>query len=803
MSERLEHLLRRWRADARLAGCWVAERELPARPAAWAPFPDGIDARLIAGLERLGVRELYAHQRAAVDAIGEGSDVVVATPTASGKSLCYNLPVFQALLGDPEARALYLYPTKALARDQVEALRQLAAACEAPALGAAVFDGDTPGDHRRRARHARVLATNPDMLHAGILPHHASWASFFAGLRFVVVDELHTCRGFFGANVANVLRRLRRVAAFYGSHPRFIATSATIGNPAELGHRVLGSEPGQLRLIDETGAPAGPRTFLVYNPPVIDRALGLRGSYLHAAKRVTQDLMAAGISPLVFTRSRRAVELLVRYLRDELDGDGSDVRGYRGGYLPDRRREVEALLRQGEARAVVTTSALELGIDIGSLDAVVLAGWPGSRAAAWQRAGRAGRRGLPSLVVLVACSEPIDQYVCADPEYLFGASPEHAQVDADNLAVLVPHVKCAAFELAFTPGEAYASIRPDETHEILGYLAERGLVHADGGAFHWVADAYPAQGVALRGLSEENFTVVDVRDGQVLAEVDYRDAPRQLHPNAIYPLEGRLHQVERLDHAAHKAFVRPVDVDYTTDALTHVKVRVLDVLRHDGPSVAYGDVHLVEKVVGFKKIKLHTHENVGYGEVTLPPFELHTRALWLDPRLPAADTRLGAWRAQWLEGVTRAAYTLKHVGALLVLCEAGDLGRAIGEADGAEPARIYLYDSFPGGAGFAERLYEARTSLLERALLLVERCPCAHGCPGCVGPVAGPGPQAVGAPSARAAVGAPSARAAVAAVLRALLDEVRREGQSTTPRGTPPAWHHGAGGPEARAGLGA
>ena len=765
MQAATEELVARWRSDPRVSSSFVTIRDLPPRAPRWAELPPGVDPRVRAGLAERGIDRLYAHQRDAIDALAAGNDVVVATPTASGKSLCYNLPVFDALLADPSARALYLYPTKALARDQIASLRELATACRAPDLGAAVFDGDTPGDHRRKARHARILATNPDMLHTGILPHHASWAAFFAGLRFVIVDELHTCRGYFGAGVANVLRRLRRVAGFYGANPQMIATSATIGNPAELATRVLGTSPDRLRLLTESGAPSGPKTFIVYNPPVIDRALGLRASYLQAAKRVTQDLMAAGISTLVFARSRRAVEILVRYLRDEADGDGADVRGYRGGYLPDRRREVEGLLRKGATRAVVTTSALELGIDIGGLDAVVLAGWPGSRAAAWQRAGRAGRRGLPSLVVLVACSEPIDQYVCADPEYLFGASPEHARIDADNLAVLVPHIKCAAFELPFAEGESFGALTAEETREVLGYLAARGLLHAEGAAYHWVADAYPAQGVSFRGIADENFTVVDVRDGAVLAEVDHRDAPRQLHVNAIYPLEGNLHQVERLDWDARKAFVRPVDVDYTTDAETRTKVRILDEIAADSSVAGYGDVHVVDKVVGFKKIKLHTHENVGYGDVTLPPFELHTRSLWLDPPGPRGQTVLGVWRATWVEGVARAAYALEHVATLLVLCEGGDLGRAIGDAASDRLGRIFLYDTLPGGSGFAERLFEARVELVERAARLIESCACLRGCPGCIGPIPPPLEERP------TAVGMPTAKRAALGILRSLLDD--------------------------------
>jgi DEAD/DEAH box helicase domain-containing protein len=520
-----------------------------------------------------------------------------------------------------------------------------------------------------------------------------------------------------------------------------------VANPGELAARVLGGDRPP-RVISESGAPAPPRTFALYNPPVIDAALGLRASYLKAAQRIARDLLDQGVTTLVFTRSRRAVEILVRYLRDDLDAETDRdpeeaVRGYRGGYLPDRRREVERLLRDGETSCVVATSALELGIDVGGLDAVVIAGWPGSRAAAWQRAGRAGRRGSPSLVVLVACSEPVDQYVANDPEYLHGEPIESARLDPDNLAVLVPHVECAAFELPFQPGEGYGPLGPEDTLELLRHLARRGVLHEDaqGRGFHWVSDAYPAQRVPLRGALEENFAVVDVASGQVLAEVDRRDAARQLHVNAIYPLEARLHQVERLDWDARKAFVRAVDVDFTTEAMTYTRVRVLE-QAHAVPGAGWGEVHVEERVVGFKKIKLHTHENVGYGEVALPANEMTTKALWLD----AEDQGAGA-----LEGITRAAYALEAAATLLVLCDGRDLARAVqAEADRPLP-RIYLYDTMPGGAGLAERLYEARLDLCRRAARLVAACPCRKGCPSCVGAV-GQGDPRVDSKAAAASV---------------------------------------------------
>lgn len=733
----LADVLARWRADRRVGPHLVDVRDLPGRPARFAGLPPALDPRLADALAARGIVKLFSHQAEAFLA-ASARDVVVATPTASGKSLCYHLPVLDALLKDPAARALYLFPTKALARDQVAALRELVGGLR---IGVAVFDGDTPAEHRRRAREARILATNPDMLHAGILPHHPSWAAFFRGLRFVVVDELHTLRGVFGAGAANVLRRLRRVAAFHGASPRLIATSATIGNPAELAARVLGS--GDIEVIGDSGAPAAPRTFAVYNPPVLDSALGLRESYLGATKRLTRDLIDAGVGTLVFARSRRSVEILVRYLRDDLDADGIDgedaVRGYRGGYLPDRRREVERELRAGETRCVVATSALELGIDVGGLDAVVLAGWPGSRAAAWQRAGRAGRRGRPALVLLVACSEPLDQFVAAEPEYLHGQSPEHARTDPDNLAVLVPHIRCAAYELPFGEGETFGALVAAETREVLRAVPD---VHEEGGAFHWISDAYPAAEVPLRGAAHENFAVVDAADGSVLAEVDLRDAARQLHENAIYPLEAQLYQVDRLDWNGHKAYVTAARVDYTTDALTHTRVLVLDT-REQAPPAAYGDVHVVERVVGFKKIKLHTHENVGYGEVSLPAYELDTRAVWFD----VDDSG---------DGAARAAFALRHVAAVLVLCDGSDLARAAGDR------RIYLYDANAGGSGLAERLYEARRLLVGHALRLCEACACRRGCPACVGALAPPAPGEIEPP-----------RGAAARVLRRLLERLQ------------------------------
>lgn len=789
---RLDPLLRRW-ATGPLAEHFIARERLASLPPRTVDLPGWLCPALRDALEQRGIAALYTHQLEVIELLRSGRDAVIATPTASGKSLCYNLYALQSIAEDRSSRALYLFPTKALARDQVEGLRGLAAALE-PAVGVAVYDGDTPADQRRRAKSAaQIIATNPDMLHAGILPHHPRWAAFFAGLRLIVVDELHTYRGVFGGHLANVLARLLRIAAFHGAAPRLVASSATIANPGQLATRLFGRPPVE---VCDSGAPRGARHFWIYNPPLIDRGLGLRESYLKAACKLTRQLTGAGLRTLVFCRSRLAVEVLVRYLRDtlpvapagiDLPADRSvlddRVRGYRGGYLPDRRRGVERALRAGDTDVVVATSALELGIDIGSLDAVVLAGWPGSRAAAWQRAGRAGRRLAPSLCVLVSSSEPTDQYVAEEPAYLFGQPAEYAQVDPENPAVLIGHLKCAAFELPFRPGEAHGGLSADETREALGQLSHAGLLHRRGDHFHYIDSRYPAAELPLRGPLDENFLVVDEPRGSILAEVDYRDAPETLHRHAIYQLEGRQYEVERLDHEAHKAFVRAIDVDYYTQAMTHTELRVLEQLgRHRACQL--GEVHVNARVVGFKKIKLHTHENIGYGEVDEPDRQMHSTAVWFD-LAPAVLGRAreahspergrcsrpgggGGWTHQQLSGPRFAeaalafSYVLHSTAALLSMSSRSDIGRAVGDrrsetftaierADRRGPfssappdnpregaalltgLTVFLYDRCPGGSGLAAQLYQRSDELLERTADRARGCGCDAGCPACVG----------------------------------------------------------------------
>ena len=720
-----------------------------------AQMPPNLAPGVTRALRQRGIRELYSHQARAFELASQGKHVVVATPTASGKSLCYNLPILQALAADPTATALYLFPTKALSRDQEEALRGLMRDADLN-VGAITYDGDTPNDARRAARQrAGVLLTNPDMLHAGIMPHHTGWARLFSNLKYVVVDELHTYRGVFGSHLANVMRRLQRIARFHGSSPTFLFASATIGNPREHASRICG-EP--VELIDDSGAPTGPRQVVVYNPPVINAELGMRQSYIKTAVRLTQDLVRAGVPTLVFGNSRNGVEVMLKYLRDRLARDQIDpsaIHAYRGGYLPQTRRRIEGALRDGEIRCVVATNALELGIDIGALDAVVCAGYPGTMAGLWQRFGRAGRRRDLSLAVLVSSSNPVDQFMARHPRQLISAPIEHARIDPDNIEILIQHLKCAAFELPFEPDDVYGDVPDDALGEALDYLADNGVVHptstAAGSIYHWASDSYPANNVSLRSASWDNFVIIDLDGDRTIAEMDWRSTHTMLHEQAIYQHEGGQYQVERLDFDNHKAFVRRVKPDYYTTAMTHSKVTVLE--QDQGATLELGEVPLdaglgevsvIEKVVGYKKIKFHSHENVGYGEVHLPEMQKHTTAFWLtfpedfvqsqpEPRAVVVDA---------LRGLSKAMHV---VGAVGLMIDPRDLGRTLGSRneDEAPPGKgqgpgfdptIFLYDTVAGGIGLASRLFEEREELLRRARHLIESCECGEGCPGCIGP---------------------------------------------------------------------
>jgi DEAD/DEAH box helicase domain-containing protein len=767
----LDGVLARWVASSWVRPCFCADETLSPSTGRYAPVPHGIAEPIRSALRAKGIDRLYSHQSRAIEGALAGRHIVIATPTASGKSLCFHAPVLQSLAGDPDARALYLYPTKALARDQEAGLRDLIATSRLDA-GAVVFDGDTPGDARRAAREkARVVLTNPDMLHAGILPHHANWARTFQHLRYVVVDELHTYKGVFGSQVANVLRRLVRVARFHGSNPRFLGATATIGNPRAHAARLFGVPEGDIDLIDESGAPRGQRRFFLFNPPVVNQELGIRASYVKQAVMLAADLVRAHVPTLVFGQSRNSVEVMLRYLRDAVAtraertdlGAGIDparIMAYRGGYLPAQRRDIERRLREGEIVGVVATNALELGIDIGDLDAVVCAGYPGSVAATWQRFGRAGRRGAQSVCVLVASSAPLDQYLAREPRFLLGAPVEEARIDPDNVEVLVQHLKCAAFELPFRRGESFGSLATEETTASLSFLARHRVLHESNGTYHWATDAYPANAVSLRSVGWDNVVIIDVEGDRSIAELDWRAAHTMLHEQAIYQHDGECWQVERFDYENHKAFVRRVEPDYWTDAMTYVQVSVIEegatgLALNSAWTAAWGEVAIVEKVVGYKKIKFYTHENAGYGDVRLPEMQMHTTAFWLTiPERACAEMTAG--RAAAIDGLRGIGRALETVATLALMCDPRDLGTTLGDgSDGSAsedggpprpPARspggphagfnptLFLYEHVPGGTGLAERIWEQRDELIARTLRMIETCACTTGCPSCVGP---------------------------------------------------------------------
>src|SRR5499427_5478086 len=668
----LQEILDGLLTSARTGPLITATRYFQAKPAVFAPFPSSLDPRLVEALRSRGVERLYSHQARAFEIVDKGENLVVVTPTASGKTLCYNLPVLQALVQQPESRVLYLFPTKALAQDQLAELTELAKAL--PDMRMFTYDGDTPQDARRSVRaRANLVLTNPDMLHSGILPHHTKWVNLLQNLRYVVIDELHAYRGVFGSHLANVLRRLSRICRHYGSAPQFIMASATIANPRELAERLTGEAVSE---IAESGAPTGEKVFLCYNPPVVNPELGIRAPYLGEAAKLASRFLGQQIPTIVFAQSRLATEVLLSTIKRAIEdkvGDSGIVRGYRGGYLPLRRREVEQGLRAGEVLGVVSTSALELGIDIGHLDLAVLAGYPGTIASMWQQAGRAGRRTGQSAAVMVATSSPMDQYLAAHPDYLFNAPPEHALINPENPFILVNHMKCGAFELPFVAGESFGG----DVAPHLRALEEEGLLHQAGDRFHWTSETYPADHISLRTVTSDNFLVIDTtaldakqaKRRQIIAEVDWKSAFSMIYPKAIYMVEAEPFEVQELRYREDEekvAYVKRVAVDYFTDAVSAKGVWILQRLarqEHRGLLAEQGEVLVAEKVVGFKKIKMGTLENVGAGEVELPQQEMQTTSVWLgfEPGLLSSISRS---RDELLDGLRALARLLHHLAPL-------------------------------------------------------------------------------------------------------------------------------------------
>lgn len=716
----------------------TAWRTFPPKAGRSMSFPTSVHSDLVKGLQQRGITELYTHQYDAFIALESGNNICVVTPTASGKTLCYNLPVLNQLLRNPDSRALYLFPTKALSQDQVAELTETIQTLQVK-IGAYTFDGDTPSSARTAIRNAgHIVVTNPDMLHAGILPHHTIWMRLFENLKYVVIDEIHQYRGVFGSHLTNLIRRLKRLCAFYGSHPQYICCSATIANPEELAEKLI-EEP--VTLIDNNGAPAGEKHFLFYNPPVVNAELGIRASSIKQAGQLAASLLFKEIQSIIFARSRLRVEILTTYLKEAVmhrGGSPDKVRGYRGGYLPTERREIEQGLRNGQVMAVVSTNALELGIDIGSLDVCIMCGYAGGVARTWQQAGRAGRRNSTALIILVASSAPLDQYIIAHPDYFFGQAPESATIDSNNLFILMSHLKCAAFELPFAEGEPFG-LDAVSTAELLDFLAQHRVVRKVRNRWHWSAETYPASEISLRTAAPGNVVILDVSDnGRVIGEVDYFNAPVEVYDNAIYLHETRQYTIERLDLQDRKAYARPVETDYYTDAEMKVDLREIRRDHQVAGTVATlcrGELSVTWLPTIYKKIKFGTHENVGWGEIHLPEQTMHTTGFWVEyPETIAESCGLG--RETLGEALHALANALRQVSPVHVLCDPTDiLAAARLRAPESEKPTLFLYEKHPGGVGYSEKLFTHHTEIFEAAIALLSGCPCREGCPSCVGAV--------------------------------------------------------------------
>ena len=716
-------------------------------------FPQGVAEILKTALIELGIKHLYSHQYRAYSLLKEGKNIVIVTPTASGKTLCYNIPVVDKILKDETTRALYLFPTKALSYDQLEGLGKIVATVGEKKINFFTYDGDTPKNIRKSVReNSKIVLSNPDMLHKAILPHHTKWNNLFSNLKYVVIDELHNYRGVFGSHTANVIRRLKRICKHYGSKPQFMLTSATIGNPRELAEKLIEEK---VELIDENGAPQGRKYFLLWNPPVVDRSLGLRRNYISEAQLAAEKLLSLKIQVILFARSRLNVEILTSRLKERLEKHPErigTVRGYRGGYLPNERRQIEKSLRNGETRIVVSTNALELGIDIGSLDGAVLAGYPGSIASTWQQAGRAGRKEKSSVAILVASSEPLDQFLMNHPYYFFGQSPERGLINPDNLLILLAHIKCAAFELPFNEGEKFGD---EPLEELLSYLEEKGVLHKSEGRWYWTEDSYPADTFGLRNIPSDNFVVIDKTEGRAktIGEVDYESAPMLLHQQAIYIHGGEQYHVEKLDFDQRKAYVKKVSVNYYTDAIEYRKVKILDEFETNREA-GWGEVNVTKRVVGYKKVKLSTFENIGYGDVDLPEITMHTTCYWFTVERDKLKES-GLTDEAIIHGLSGIAYLIGNIAPFFLLCSRRDLGvhlgdregnwsyqnelkgRAIGDMEllskGMYKPTIFIYENYPGGVGFAYELFSIHPEPLKKAREEIISCSCETGCPSCVG----------------------------------------------------------------------
>ena len=659
----LNQLLSHWRAEPTIFSNITEWRKIEARSAQFKPFPESVHPTLTQVLSQRGIKNLYLHQETTWEYAKNGHNVIIVTGTASGKTLAYNLPILDALIRDESASALYIFPTKALGQDQYNELSAITddlkvlhnltqdnaadqQLTQQYSIPVGIYDGDTkPKDRSAIRDNSRLVITNPDMLHMGILPHHTRWAEFFANLHYLVIDEIHAYRGVFGSHVANVLRRLKRITRFYGSKPQFFLTSATIANPVELGEKLI-EEP--VDLVDQDGSSRGMTNFLIYNPPIVNEDLGLRRSSLLESVRLAEDLFYYDIQTIIFGRSRRNIELILTYLRQNLGHTGNDlnsaqsnrvsnaelIRGYRSGYLPSERRAIEGGLRTGKVRTVVATNALELGIDIGAMSASILAGYPGTIASTWQQAGRAGRSEDPSLVILVTTASPLDQFLAHNPGYFFGRTPEKALINPDNLLILLAHLRCALFELPFQVGERYGKLLIEELEEFFSLLIQEGVVHKSGNKFFWLADRYPADGVSLRVASPSKI-LLQIPQGEewtTIGDVDYESGPWLVHPQAIYLQESQMYLVDDLNLEGGIARLHPTAADFYTIPKVNTSIEAIHRSAAEavpGGEKSYGELSVISQVTGFRQVKWFTHEQLGSGDLDLPANELNTMGYWL------------------------------------------------------------------------------------------------------------------------------------------------------------------------------
>ncbi len=731
----LEQIIDHLKAHENFSENVAATHVVPAKRADFTPINQLLHRSIVEALDEMGIKKLYTHQHRAVELYSQGKSFVVTTPTASGKTLSYLLPILQNKIENPHGRHLFMFPTKALAQDQLALYRNWQGKLQS-GWNISTFDGDTPPAERRIAKKAGdFILTNPDMLHSGILPHHTTWKNLFENLQTIVIDEMHTYLGVFGSNVANVLRRLNRIVKHYGADPIYIFSSATIANPVELAHNLAEKE---FEHVSESGAPEGEKKFIFYNPPVIDEA-GNRQSPYKAAAQVGELLVKNEIPTIFFARSRIRVELLVSLLQSRLPWHlKNKVKGYRGGYLPLERRKIERQLRQGEILAVVSTNALELGIDIGMLRAVVSVGYPGRISSLLQQFGRAGRKKESALAVMVATPSALDQYLMNHPRFVLESGGESAIVNPHNMMIMMQHLKCAAYEMRFKEGDLFGDV---PVKDYLDFLVDGRVLVKKEQHYFWADESYPASDISLRSAAQDNFVIVDITmpsQEKVIGEIDYFAAPTHVHTEAIYIHQGVHYYVEELKWEERRAEVKQIKSDYYTDAHQKVQLSIISkdeqrAIDETGPmgqvDLTWGEITVIIKAYLYKKIKIQTSENLGWGEIHTPEIELHTQAAWVE--FESGSKAAAAIMGQVL---TRIAYIMRNMAPLVALCDRNDISvQGLYKDNQFKECALVFYDRFPGGVGLAYKLMRNLETLLTMAIDTVTACECQGGCPSCIG----------------------------------------------------------------------